>query len=401
MPSSHAPPRSSSPSSADSPKAVTARDPASAEPAGIGRDVPAQRGDRLAGLDIARGLAVVLMLQTHAYDGWVSATEKVGLGYAVSRLLANIPAPMFLLLAGIGLSLGAHAAAGRGQADPQIRRQLLRRGLEVAGYGYLVSALYAVIEWPVPVADLAPLLLRADILHCIGLSLALCSVLLVRRPRLPWRVTALVVGGLLASLLVGRVVPQPTSGLWAPLLGLLYDIPGYTRFPLLPLVGFCGLGVLLGEWLRHQPPGRRPLLLWLAGALALVLLCGLLTRFTLQLLGGTLRRSHPAVVWNFGDGAGRAIATLTLGLWLARAMPAESPLMRLLARLGTGSLLAYAVHIPFCYGRLAQPLSGRLSMPLASVCLVALLAFVLCVLALRDALRYRLRSVGRRAPHSP
>lgn len=376
-------------------------DPASAAPTDIGSGAPQRRGDRFAGLDIARGLAVVLMLQTHAYDGWVSATEKTGRGYAVSRLLANIPAPMFLLLAGIGLSLGAHAAARRGQSDPQIRRQLLWRGLEVAGYGYLVSALYAVIEWPIPVADLAPLLLRADILHCIGLSLALCSVLLVRRSRLPWRVTALIVSGLIGSLLVGRVAPQPTSGPLAPLLGLLYDIPGYTRFPLLPLVGFCGLGVLLGEWLPHLQPGRRPLLIWLGGALTLVLLCGLSTRFTVQLLGGALRRNHPAVVWNFGDGAGRAIATLILGLWLARAMSAESPLLRLLSRLGTGSLLAYAVHIPFCYGRLAQPLSGRLSMFQASVCLGALLAFVLFVLALRDALRYRLRSVARRAPHSP
>ena len=46
------------------------------------------------------------MLQTHAFDGWVSPSAKAGLGYAFSRALANIPAPLFLLLAGVGLSLG-------------------------------------------------------------------------------------------------------------------------------------------------------------------------------------------------------------------------------------------------------------------------------------------------------
>lgn len=362
---------------------------------------PTSHRDRMPGIDLARGLAVVLMLQTHAYDGWVSAQGKASLGYALSRLFANIPAPLFLLLSGIGLSFGAHAASERGQTDAQIRRQLMVRGLQIVGYGYLVSAIYALLELPLPVADLLPLLLRADILHCIGWSLVLCSACLVRRSHLTARVAAMVVAALLLSLAAGRYGPQPISGPLAALLAPIYDIPRYTRFPLLPLLGFAAVGVWLGDRLRQQRLQWRALLAGLVGGVIAAACFGVATRTTLQLLGGSLRRSHPAVVWNFCDGCARAIATLSVGLGLAEILKVGSLPFRVLSRLGGGSLLAYAVHIPFCYGRLARPIAYQLSMAVATLYLLALLAAVYGVVLLRDALRQRRRDLLRRRPHSP
>ena len=204
---------------------------------------------RQVAIDVARGLAVLLMIQTHAFDGWVSPAQKSSLGYALTRVVASIPAPLFLLLAGVGVSLGADAAADRGQADSSIRRALCLRGLGIAGYGYLVSAIYAVIEGPQPMAQVLPVLLRADILHCIGLSIALCALLLVRRTCAVTIAAGLTVSALLFSVAVPRVLAVPTGPGLAALAALFFDVPGYTRFPLLPLVGFCALGVIVGRFL--------------------------------------------------------------------------------------------------------------------------------------------------------
>ena len=43
------------------------------------------RVERSIGIDLARGAAVVLMVQTHAFDGWASPAAKTGWGYALSR----------------------------------------------------------------------------------------------------------------------------------------------------------------------------------------------------------------------------------------------------------------------------------------------------------------------------
>jgi hypothetical protein len=58
-------------------------------------------------------------------------------------------------------------------------------------------------------------------------------------------------------------------------------------------------------------------------------------------------------------------------------------------QLGRGSLLAYAVHIPLCYGRLAAPLAYRLDMATASLLLLGLCGLTYAVVAGRDTLRRR------------
>src|SRR5262245_46617710 len=106
------------------------------------KDRPAGALPRQLGVDLARGVAVLFMIETHALDGWVAAPEKAEAAYKWSRVVSNIPAPLFLLLAGVALALGAAARPG---TTPR-RAKFMRRGAEVLGYGYLVSAVYALIE---------------------------------------------------------------------------------------------------------------------------------------------------------------------------------------------------------------------------------------------------------------
>lgn len=338
------------------------------------------RSGRQVGIDLARGLAVLLMVQTHAYDAWVSPAGKVSFGYRLSRMVSNIPAPLFLLLAGVGLVLGAQAAAKRApqKSRHELRLAMARRALEVLGYGYLVSLIYAAIDWQFT----AGMLLRADILHCIGLSLLLCTGMMALRTGAAWRAALIVVLGLAGCLLAGRYLPAlPVYA--KPLLGLLVDVPGFTRFPLLPLCGFCAIGFALGP-LSSVP--RRPAvyLSWCLLATVAAIIFGELTDMTLRTLGGKLSRSHPAVIWNFFDGTSRALAVLWLGQALGNWVRAEALAVQLLVRLGRGSLLAYAFHIPFCYSRLASPWAGKLSMSTATPLVLALMLLTFAAVYVRD-----------------
>lgn len=348
---------------------------------------------RSRGIDLARGLAVLLMIQTHAFDGWASPQAKAGWGYALSRVFANIPAPLFLLLAGVGLTFAFGAAQRGGVPAGAARKGLARRGLQVVGYGYLVSLSYALIEGSAE----ASALLRADILHCIGLSMLVCTLLLVGRRYLALRAAAVVAVALLGGLAAGRWLPTPRGGLAVPA-ALLFDVPPYTRFPLLPLCGFTAVGVAVGAWLQRRPPTLRSCVLGLLLLLALVPLWQHLTAVTVAQLGGRLSRSHPAVVWNLLEGCTRALAVLLASLALAQLW-ASRPATRIggwLVLLGRGSLLAYAVHIPLCYGRLARPIAGRLEMPLATGLVLALIALTSAVLLGSEALSRRLSARPRR-----
>ena len=206
---------------------------------------------------------------------------------------------------------------------------------------------------------------------------------------------ASVVGAaLLTGLFAGRWLPPLPDWLAVPL-GLLVDVPGYTRFPLFPLCGFTAVGVAVGAALKRRSPAVGFCLVGLLLLVALVPVWQKLTGVTLALLGGKLSRSHPAVVWNFLEGCTRALAVLLGSLavagLLARQKASEHPAVTWLVRLGRGSLLAYAVHIPLCYGRLARPLAHQLELPLATLLVAALTAFTYLVVLARDRIKARQR----------
>jgi uncharacterized membrane protein len=60
---------------------------------------------RLAYIDWMRGLACVLMFQTHCYDSWLGGAARQSRFYMYSQLGGTFPAPLFLFLAGISFAL--------------------------------------------------------------------------------------------------------------------------------------------------------------------------------------------------------------------------------------------------------------------------------------------------------
>ncbi|MCB9635586.1 MAG: DUF1624 domain-containing protein [Sandaracinus sp.] len=349
---------------------------------------------------MARGLASLVMIQGHAYHGWV-APEHHDAAYAFTRVLGTLPLPAFLVLAGAAMMLRLESAARRHEDARVVRNALMRRGGQLVVIGYAVNATYALIDGAAGLHTW----LRADVLHVIGLSL-LASAWLglptsreVSPTRFARRAAALAtVVTLLCPWLspLGANVPAALAPLVAPFV----DVPRFSAMPFVPLFAWLAVGAVaqrvLARFRDDSPVARRAgasgrALLGLAAlGLGLAFAGTYATRALVESLGGPLSRAHVAVIPNVLDLAGRGLLVLALGAGLSLVLPDR--LRAAVIRLGQGSLVAYVVHVPFCYGRLAGPLLGSCDMATASLALPFLVAVSWGSVYARDALRSRLRA---------
>jgi len=326
------------------------------------------KAGRLDYVDWLRGLAVLLMMQTHAYDGWLSAAAKQTGFFRASRLAGGYPAPLFLFLAGLSLALLTDARLRGGAPVPRVRREATRRCLEVCGYAVLFRLWMFVTCGFAKPSDL----LRVDVLNCIGLSM-------------------LLVGGLALAAVERRVRLARSLGLAAAialLTPLAWDLPwpdsipfwlrGYWSgrapgafFPLFPWAGFtavgAAVGVLLASARQAGAEGRRVLGLAALGA-ALVPTALLLDR---------LPSPYPRLDfwWTSPNYFLIKVGILLLLLGVAWAW-CRAPWVRWpspLRQLGRTSLLVYWVHIELVYGGIVAPgVRGRLDVAEASLGLLLL-----------------------------
>src|SRR3954447_25232798 len=99
-------------------------------------DWTAPMGRRLAYIDWLRGIAVLLMIQVHAYNAWLSPWARQSRTWETSRTLGGYAAPLFLFLAGIGLGLLLEGRRTRGAQSRDVVREGLHRGAEVLVYAF-------------------------------------------------------------------------------------------------------------------------------------------------------------------------------------------------------------------------------------------------------------------------
>src|SRR5690349_8242149 len=92
---------------------------------------------RLAYIDWMRGLACVLMFQTHCYNSWLRPEARKSALYAWSQLLGTLPAPLFIFLAGVSSAMVTHRLREKGVARNAIAKTTIRRGAEIYGLGLL------------------------------------------------------------------------------------------------------------------------------------------------------------------------------------------------------------------------------------------------------------------------
>src|ERR1700731_2454668 len=135
--------------------------------------LPDAAKSRIAYIDWMRGLACLLMFQTHCYDSWLSPQARQSGFLMYSQLGGTFPAPLFLFLAGISLALVTEKLRQKNHATAAIGRAPIRPGAEVFGYGLLFRLQEYLVAWGwAPKSDL----LRVDVLNTIGLSMMLMGV---------------------------------------------------------------------------------------------------------------------------------------------------------------------------------------------------------------------------------
>jgi uncharacterized membrane protein len=341
------------------------------------------RASRLGYLDWARGLAVLIMINTHAFSAWTVAEDRGHGLFRQARLLGGYGAPLFLFVAGLSAALVAERERAKGSEGPEVRRRGLRRGLTVLGYAFLFRLVMLASGGFGRAADL----LRVDILNCIAVSLMLVALAL-GRPSVKGRLIATLGIAAALALLTPVVWDTPWWKGWpAPLAGYFTGRVRDALFPIFPWAAFTALGAASGILIaRARAHGReRGTMAALAAAGAAAIPAALWVDRHAPALYPVYDFWHTNPAY-FVVKAGVLLVVLALAFVMDR-MPGPSALRQL----GRTSLLIYWVHLELVYGRWIAPSArGTLSVEEAGWCVVVL---VLAMLAVSIA-----RTHARRGP---
>jgi uncharacterized membrane protein len=353
-----------------------------------GRGYVGGGGGRLGYLDTARGVAVLVMIHTHAFYSWVRPEDRGTRLFGLTRLIGGYPAPIFLFLAGLAAALVAEREWDKGATGEIVLRRGIRRALTVVGYAFLFRlAMLASGSFGRP-ADL----FRVDVLNCIAASLMLVALTLT-----PARRTGRIAVALGVAALVALATPLVWDGKWWP--GWPNAIAGYftgrvldSFFPIFPWAAFAALGAACGVLLsRARVRGREGrAVVWMVAVGALCVPAGLLVdRYTPS--------AYPKYDFWYTSPSYQivkaGIVLVVLGLaWLLDRLPGPSPLRQL----GRTSLFIYWLHLEVVYGQwIAPDARGTLPIGTAAWGVAALVIAMLAASLLRTSVTSWRLSRGR------
>jgi uncharacterized membrane protein len=378
-----------------------------------------------------RGLACVLMFQTHCYDAWLGGEARNTTFLKASQLLGTLPAPLFLFLAGISFALVTDKLIRKNLSAVEITRSMARRGAEILAFGLLFRLQEFLIAWGwAPWSDL----LRVDVLNIIGLSMILmaltCGVTLAVCGKVEasdqnaasgalnravpgahrsaeigsafGRCRSILVAAALAAAALIALLTPPLYTTWRPTwlpwwLESYIDgchnlgAPQSWLFPLFPWAAFAFAGlaagfVLFSDQARNQT--TRTLALF-AGVGALAILAARLFDHSSLHLYSTYDYWHTSpnfLMMRIGLLLVIAFLTYAWCRW-GLATGGFSPLIQL----GQTSLLVYWVHIEFVYGRFSLLPRRAETISAATRGLLEITVFMLILSLLRTRIDWKKR----------
>jgi predicted acyltransferase len=262
--------------------------------------------ERLLALDVFRGLTVAGMLLVNDPGTWSSIYPPLEHAAWNGWTPTDLIFPFFLFIAGVTTHLSLQARRARGDDEGAIRRQIIRRGLLIFLFGFLVNG-FPFFTWGTVagVADPSFLTRVVDrlyhwrilgVLQRIGLAY-MCAALLTQGATLKQQVTRIAVllygywfamtllpvpdTGVLGQLAIGG--PEHTMAAWWDRLLLdwgrygnhlwvsskTWDPEGF--FSTIPAIATAMLGNLTGQWIASKRPlSERLNGLFAAGALGMM-----------------------------------------------------------------------------------------------------------------------------------
>jgi uncharacterized membrane protein len=358
---------------------------------------------RLAYIDWMRGLACLLMFQTHCYDSWLNPAARKSTFFMRSQLLGTLPAPLFLFLAGTSVALVIGKLQKGDAAANTIALTVIRRGAEILGLGLLFRLQEYLIAFPwAPWSDL----LRVDILNTIGVSIMLMggtfwivsaaglrSEAKNRNCYQPWVLGS---AAILTCALISLAAPLMWT-IWRPrwlpwpiesYIDGVYNLgtPQSWLFPVFPWTGFAFAGLASGMFFSSSWGRKREVVSFIISGLAGILL----------IAGGKWFDTRPQLYpisdfWHTSPnfflirvGILLVIMFVTYG-WCRWGLGGRgfSPV----AQLGQTSLLVYWVHIEFVYGRVSILKKHETSVGGASVGLLVISVAMLVLSLIRTYLK--------------
>lgn len=222
---------------------------------------------RIASIDLLRGLVMVLMALDHTRvffgGGEFNPRDITEPAVFLTRWITHLCAPTFILLAGIG----AYLFRAQGRSTAEVSRFLLTRGLWLI----LIEFTLVRIGWTFRL-DLE--LLFAQVIWAIGASMVvLAGLVYLPRRALAVLSLAVIVGHNLLDGIEAEAF-GPAGWIWILLHepGFLQPAPDVTVvvvYPLVPWVAVMAAGYTLGPLFQASAAERRRRLLALGGAVTL------------------------------------------------------------------------------------------------------------------------------------
>ena len=346
-----------------------------------------------------RGLACLLMFQTHCYDSWLGGEARKSTFLMYSQLGGTLPAPFFLFLAGISFALVTDKLLRKNVGASEITRTMARRGAEIFAFGLLFRLQEYLIAWGwAPWSDL----FRVDILNTIGLSMILMALvcggaLSLANPQR--RRAALIASAVAVAAWIALLTP-PLWTTWRPAwlpwpLESYVDgvhnlgAPQHGLFPIFPWTAFAFAGlaagfVLFSDWGREHI--AQTVALFGIGSAALILAARWLDRLPTQIYSvyDYWHTSPNFFLTRVGLLLGIAFLSYAWCRWGLGAW-GFSPLIQL----GQTSLLVYWVHIEFVYGRFSILPKRAVGIRTASLGLLTIFLMMLGLSLLRTRIDWK------------
>jgi uncharacterized membrane protein len=323
---------------------------------------------RLLYIDWLRGIAVLFMILWHSIDAWTLQTGRDTWGFTAIIFAAGWAAPLFLLLAGVSVSLAAGSRVARGRSRAEASWELQKRGWQI----FLLAHIFRFQSFLLNPNGSWNSILKPDILNILGLGLV-ASAFCWRRADSARSARLWLIG---PTVLVLALTPLSRAWWWPTLLHVRFEayirpVGNFGVFSIFPAVAYVFVGAYVG-WLVWE---HRAAESWLHRRLALAAVL-------LIVIGGSLSAirafevpspidSAPFFAWR--TGAMILAFALSWALVGKRSAASWSPLVTF----GQTSLFVYWIHVEICYGVFTYPI--RHSLPL-SVTFPLYIAFTLALL---------------------
>ncbi|MEM6730941.1 MAG: heparan-alpha-glucosaminide N-acetyltransferase domain-containing protein [Myxococcota bacterium] len=203
-------------------------------------------------VDILRLIASFQMVNGHTLDAVLVDSARGGEYWGDYIWFRGMVSVSFMFVAGFAFHLATLARFEKHRASrPEIHRRF-RRGVDLIIIGYLLRVPYDYLHrWSEVPSELIDVLLRCNVLQCIGISLLILETLtvLAKRPRqVAVAASAICAGLVIVAPAADALVPE---GPWHILLAYVSHQSG-SLFPVIPWATFMLSGCAIGFFAMPQ-----------------------------------------------------------------------------------------------------------------------------------------------------